>query len=111
MSKIIHLGVKYKKLTKSSNPLVDDILYKLPQSEDGDIEPLKLTVTHWGADNHGKDDHYLIEVIEEYPTSFINLMKEKYKTKSRKKKKDLEDMLKPRRVFLPLDTLFKKVDL
>lgn len=84
-----YLGKTYEKLTNDYHPYEGEILYKLPLPYDEQLDPLKLTVTKWGAKHHGEEDNFLIQVVVEYPISFIDYIREQYKDKSRKEKKNL----------------------
>lgn len=114
MSEKIHLNKKYQQLTKQSKIAEGDVLYRLPQPEDGDIEPLICTVTKWGERCNSEQYHHLIEVLQEYPESFINqYTKEETEglgaIKRRLKLRELKKTLAPRNTFLPVECLYKQV--
>ena len=81
---IIHRNERYIKLTKESNPKEGDLLYRLPQPEDGDIGALECKVTKWGAEHHGEEDLYLIQVETLYSKEYLEYIRKKYGKKEMK---------------------------
>ena len=98
-----HRGIKYRHLTKKSNPKEGEVLYTLPQPEDGDIPVLEQKVTSWGADNHGEEDSFLIEVTTIYPQEILDIWIKKHG------KKILKTL--PYKKFVPLECLYEKIEL
>lgn len=107
---ITHLGIKYQRLTKEANPKEGDVLYLMPQPEDGDIPPLKQTVTKWGAMHHGEKENYIIETHQEYHPDFIKMLLDEFEGNKRQKKAYQKEELRPRNTWCVLDRLYKQID-